>query len=274
VADTGNHCVKVFDQDGYYQLTIGQDGTAGSRAGLLRSPEGVTVDARGNIIVFDTGNKRVQIFDAGGDYIMQFRHGKYSVERLAGSPENWHVETDSGEIALERPVRGCVLGDGRLVVADDAAGRYSVWRYSTSRKSAQPVQLVEPRERAARWAADVAYDPTHDELFYVEAQSPTSDRGVVCVAKVRTDEIEAYPEAVRALKAGPEDWPPYYETANVMDGRLLEPRADRARAGRAPATARAEHRQGGADLGRDRIRHARPSAHAARVRSGRHAQPR
>ncbi len=224
VADTGNHCVKVFDQDGYYQLTIGNDGTAGSRAGLLRSPEGVTVDARGNIIVFDTGNKRVQIFDAGGDYIMQFRHGKYSVERLAGPPEDPRVETDSGEITLESPVRGCVLGDGRLIVADYATGHYSVWRYNTSRKTAQPVKLAEPRERTAGWAGDVAHDRTRDELVYVEALSPTSERGVVRVAVVRTDELEAYPEAVRALKAEPADWPPSRETADAMNGRLVEPR--------------------------------------------------
>ncbi len=224
VADTGNHCVKVFDQDGYYQLTIGHDGAAGSRAGLLRAPEGVAVDRRGNIIVFDTGNKRVQIFDDRGDYIMQFRHGNYSVERLVGPPDNPQVETDSGEITLERPVRGCALGDGRLVVADYATGHCSVWRYSTSRKTAQPVKLVEPRERTVRWAGDVAYDRAHDELLYVEALSPTSGRGVVRVARVRTDELEAYPEAVRALKAEPADWPPSYETANAMNGRLVEPR--------------------------------------------------
>jgi sugar lactone lactonase YvrE len=225
VADTGNHCVKVFDQEGHYQFTIGRDGIAGSRAGLLRSPEGVSVDARGNIIVFDTGNKRVQIFDDRGDYIMQFRHGEYSARRLVGPPDDPEVVTDSGEVTLERPVRGCLLDDGHVVVADTATGHYSVWRYSTARQTAGPVKLVEPRERTAGWIGDVAYDRTRNELVFVEALSPTSDRGVVRFARVRTDELQAYPEAVRMLKAEPADWPPSYETTDARNGRLVEPRS-------------------------------------------------
>ena len=73
--------------------------------------------------MFDTGNKRVQIFDDRGNYIMQFRHGTYSVQRLVGPPGTHEAVTDSGEVTLERPVRGCLLGNGRLVVADAADGR-------------------------------------------------------------------------------------------------------------------------------------------------------
>lgn len=225
VADTGNHCVKVFDKDGYHQLTIGTDGTPGSKASEFNSPEGVSVDRDGNIIVFDTGNKRVQIFDAAGAYIMQFRQGNYSVKRLSGAPADPIVATVSGEIALDRPVRGCILGDGRLVVADEYVGRFSVWRYDTSKKTAAPLKYTEPKEfYTDEQMGDVAYDAKHNEIAYLQSHTALSIHNRVLVAKVRTDELDKYPEELRPLKSGPEDWEPYYEIGNFSNGRFIEPR--------------------------------------------------
>jgi len=225
VADTGNHCVKVYDANGYHQLTIGRHGQPGSRVGALRAPEGVTIDPKGNIIVFDTGNKRVQIFDSRGDYIMQFRGGTYSVERLVGSPADPQITKDTGEIVFERPVRGCVLGDGKLVVADLAAGRVSVWDYSTSKRTARPVKYAEPKENAPGvWVSDVAYDPRHNEVLSLQTHPVLAGRDLLLVAGVDARELDAYPEALRLLKSSPTDWLPYYRTNNFMSGRFLEPR--------------------------------------------------
>lgn len=41
-------------------------GGAGDQPGQLRSPEGISTDPRGNIYVADTGNNRIQKFDANG----------------------------------------------------------------------------------------------------------------------------------------------------------------------------------------------------------------
>ncbi len=225
VADTGNHCVKVYRHDGYYLFTVGDHADAGSRAGELRSPEGVTVDRQGNIIVFDTGNKRVQIFDSRGRYIMQFRRGAYATKKLSGDPADPKVVEDSGEIVLDHPVRGCLLGGGDLAVADYYAGRVSVWRYDTERQTARPIKYTEPKERYADvWVGDVAYDRKHNEVLYVESNHPLTDHDFLDVARVETDRLEAYPEELRPLKAKPEDWPPYYRTNNFMNGRFLEPR--------------------------------------------------
>ncbi|MBI2912648.1 MAG: TIGR03663 family protein [Chloroflexi bacterium] len=46
--------------------TIGQPG---SEAGQLRSPVGIALDAQGNVYVADSGNGRVQKFDAGGRFL-------------------------------------------------------------------------------------------------------------------------------------------------------------------------------------------------------------
>ncbi|MBN1918124.1 MAG: hypothetical protein JW889_09460 [Verrucomicrobia bacterium] len=225
VADTGNHCVKVFNKDGHYQFTIGSDGKAGSRAGECHSPQGVTVDRDGNIIVFDTGNKRVQVFGSSGAYIMQFREGNYSAKRLSGTPADPISATVSGKITLNRPVRGCVLGDGALVVADQHVGLFSVWHYDTSKKTAAPFKYTEPKEwYTDEWMGDVAYDGKHNEIAYLQSHNSTSIHNRVLVAKVDTAQLDQYPEALRPLKAGPEDWMPYYETDNFSNGRFIEPR--------------------------------------------------
>jgi len=42
----------------------------GTGGGLLSEPHGVALDDDGNVYVVDTGNCRVQKFDADGDYIL------------------------------------------------------------------------------------------------------------------------------------------------------------------------------------------------------------
>ena len=70
VADSGNHRVQVFDQNGNFLKTWG--GIEGAGPGELTEPWGIAVGPNGNIYVADTWNHRVQIFDEDGNYINQF----------------------------------------------------------------------------------------------------------------------------------------------------------------------------------------------------------
>jgi DNA-binding beta-propeller fold protein YncE len=54
VADTGNHRIQKFNDEGKF---IGTWGSLGSDDGQFRTPKGVAVDAQGNIYVADTKNK-------------------------------------------------------------------------------------------------------------------------------------------------------------------------------------------------------------------------
>ena len=47
-------------------------GRAGSGPGEFRDPRGVAVDAQGRLYVADTGNRRVQVLDASGQYLAQW----------------------------------------------------------------------------------------------------------------------------------------------------------------------------------------------------------
>jgi DNA-binding beta-propeller fold protein YncE len=75
LADTAHtksetHNVKIFNLEGKLIGTVGRG--KGSGPGEFMFPTYVTVDAQGNLYVTDTLNSRVQLFDAGGNYVKNF----------------------------------------------------------------------------------------------------------------------------------------------------------------------------------------------------------
>jgi len=61
VADSCNHRVQVFADDGRWLASLGQAGTG---VGALSYPYDVAVDRAGNLFVCEFGNSRIQVFDA------------------------------------------------------------------------------------------------------------------------------------------------------------------------------------------------------------------
>jgi DNA-binding beta-propeller fold protein YncE len=67
IVEQGNARVQKFSFDGLLELTFGRQGV---KAGEFRAPTGICVSpATGEILVADTGNKRVQRFTMSGQYI-------------------------------------------------------------------------------------------------------------------------------------------------------------------------------------------------------------
>ena len=58
VSDFHNHQVKVFDAAGTFKFAFGSNGEGN---GQFNAPTGVAVDAKGNILVADWGNSRIQV---------------------------------------------------------------------------------------------------------------------------------------------------------------------------------------------------------------------
>ncbi|MFZ2487651.1 MAG: flippase activity-associated protein Agl23 [Anaerolineae bacterium] len=79
VADTWNHRIDVFDAQGNFLRKWGSFATTNGEAvgspGGFWGPRAVAIDAAGNVYVTDTGNKRVQIFDAAGNFLGQLGGG-------------------------------------------------------------------------------------------------------------------------------------------------------------------------------------------------------
>jgi len=73
VADTWNHRIQKFTASGTPLTMWGTplyDPTNNNPLGIW-GPRGIAVDAQGRVFVADTGNKRILVYDADGNYILQ-----------------------------------------------------------------------------------------------------------------------------------------------------------------------------------------------------------
>ncbi len=104
VADTWNHRIQHFAADGKFLGKWGQYGSArqGDPSAQLGfyGPRGIAVDSRGTVYVTDTGNRRVMVFDAQGNFIRQF--GSFG----------------TGPGQFDEPIGITFDGTGNLLVAD------------------------------------------------------------------------------------------------------------------------------------------------------------
>ena len=79
VADTFNHRVQKFDRDGNFLSQWGKPGVSDQpgtgQDTVFFGPRDIKIDRNGYLLVTDTGNKRVQVFDSEGNYLNQFGKG-------------------------------------------------------------------------------------------------------------------------------------------------------------------------------------------------------
>ena len=65
----GNARIAKFDPHGKFIRSWGSRGTS---TGQFNAPHGIALDAQGNVYVADSGNRRIQVFDADGNFKTQF----------------------------------------------------------------------------------------------------------------------------------------------------------------------------------------------------------
>jgi predicted membrane-bound mannosyltransferase/sugar lactone lactonase YvrE len=104
VTDTWNHRVQKFSRDGNPLKTWGQFGQPSpedpASKGYFWGPRGIAVDSQGRVFVADTGNKRIVVFDANGNYLTEFGSGGF----------------DPGQ--FDEPVGVAIGSDGTVYVTD------------------------------------------------------------------------------------------------------------------------------------------------------------
>jgi len=93
-----NSRIVQFTNDGKFVRIIG--GVKGSGPGQLQLPHGVGIDSKGRILVSDSDNKRISVFDANGKFI-----------------ETWAAPNRGGMV---------VLADDTVYVSDVNAGAVTV----------------------------------------------------------------------------------------------------------------------------------------------------
>ena len=99
VADYYNHMIKVFDSEGQFLYKFGG---CGSENGQFKYPSGLVVDGRGNLLVCDRDNNRVQMFTMYGRFV-----GKTTCQ-------------------LRAPVFAALFDDDKLVVTEHEGNRISI----------------------------------------------------------------------------------------------------------------------------------------------------
>jgi uncharacterized protein (TIGR03663 family) len=108
VADTWNHRIQHFTQDGEFLGMFGHFGQADTPDAFW-GPRAVAIDATGRIFVSDTGNKRIVLFDGQGNPLGEFGTGGV------------------GPGELDEPVGLALDSDGRLYVDDTWNQRIQVF---------------------------------------------------------------------------------------------------------------------------------------------------
>jgi sugar lactone lactonase YvrE len=113
VSDSGNNCIRKITSDGMVSTLAGLPGYAGSADGSgdnarFANPQGLAVDAHGNLYVADTGNNTIRKITSGGIVT--------TVAGLAGvSGTN---DAAGGTARFNSPGGVTVDGAGNLYVAD------------------------------------------------------------------------------------------------------------------------------------------------------------
>ena len=104
VPDRADDCVYVLNPDGEVNIKFGSSGTG---KGQLRDPLGLATDGE-NILVADSGNKRIQVFKKDGTFMFTI---------------------DSSEDPLLRPRGLAVTRDGHVYVADAQSNSIKKYKY-------------------------------------------------------------------------------------------------------------------------------------------------
>jgi sugar lactone lactonase YvrE len=120
IADTSNNCVRVVDTNGIITTVAGTgtpgfsgDGGAATNASLAL-PQGVAVDAFGNLFIADTGNNCIRVVDGNGIITTVAGNGTNGFSGDGGAATN---------ASLDLPSRVAVDAYGNLFIADLANRR-------------------------------------------------------------------------------------------------------------------------------------------------------
>ena len=117
-----NNRVAKFDKDGRF---IAHWGSTGSGPGQFNSVKALAIDAQGNVYAADSGNKRIQVFDANGTFKSEF--GNVGTPQAMcitrGSPQYLYISHSGDPDGMEDAAIYKVGLDGKVLGKFGSAGK-------------------------------------------------------------------------------------------------------------------------------------------------------
>jgi uncharacterized protein (TIGR03663 family) len=153
VADTTNHQVKIYDEDGTLERTIGEYGSGQNQ---FNEPRGIAVDSQGNIYVADTWNARVVKLSRSGRWVATWGTGEKDLGNgrmatITGGTQEANAATPLGffgprgiAVDEEGNVYVADTGNRRIVVTNSEGDYLYQWGYAGSEVGAfnEPTSLA------------------------------------------------------------------------------------------------------------------------------------
>jgi hypothetical protein len=114
--------VAKFDRDGRF---IRQWGSTGAENGQFTGVKSLAVDAQGNVYVADAGNKRIQVFDADGNFKSQFGNigTPLTMCMTTGPTQHLYISHSGDPDGMEDAAIYKVQLDGKVVGKFGSAGK-------------------------------------------------------------------------------------------------------------------------------------------------------
>lgn len=117
VADTGNHRVQAFSDDGVFLSAIGS-----GASGKLDRPGALAVDPQDNLFVLDTGRNMVSAYSAKGEALLDFGQNKADESNSLKDPRDLMATRD--EVLVAEPDRIKVYShEGKYIRSFGAEGK-------------------------------------------------------------------------------------------------------------------------------------------------------
>jgi sugar lactone lactonase YvrE len=184
VADTRNHTVRKVTSAGVVSTLAGLAGVWGSADGTNSSarffqPQGITVDASGNLYVLDTGNHSIRMVTPSGT--------NWVVTTVAGMPDVSGSADGSGSAAQFSYPSGIGINNtGAFSVAD--WGNNTI-RTGVSSSNASPTIMVQPQDQTANQGQSATFSVlaagsaplAYQWLFYGTNLSGATASSYTCV---------------------------------------------------------------------------------------------
>jgi DNA-binding beta-propeller fold protein YncE len=153
VTDTINDRVEIFDADGGFISTFGQNGDG---PGFFARPKGIAVDVDGHIWVADEVQDRLQVFNREGQVLTYIGTGHGNLpgqfKALVG-------------VAIDK--------NNRVFTSEDYPGRVQMFRYVTDAEAeTEKTRQEEERKKAADRRRDAAASAPPESPAEAPAQKP------------------------------------------------------------------------------------------------------